>query len=97
MRAVTLPVAATFAVLAAAAFAQTDTPKGYTGAYEPTPPGAPTAPQFKGPLPDVDSRTPGLDKVGPDGTTKSVRAVPCSKAARETDGSTTCVGIPNRQ
>jgi hypothetical protein len=39
----------------------------------------------------------GLDKVGDDGvSTKTVKAVPCSTAARETDGSTTCVGIPDR-
>jgi hypothetical protein len=39
---------------------------------------------------------PGLDKVAPpDGvSTKTVRAVPCSAAARETDGATTCIGIP---
>jgi hypothetical protein len=96
MRVGTFLLAATFAILTAAAFAQTDTPKGYTGAYEPTPAGAPTAPPFKGPLPEMDAGTPGLDKVGPDGTTKSIKAVPCSRAARETDGTTTCVGIPNR-
>lgn len=39
----------------------------------------------------------GLNKVGDDGvSTKTVKAVPCSTAARETDGSTTCVGIPDR-
>jgi hypothetical protein len=38
----------------------------------------------------------GLDKVGDDGvSTKTVKAVPCSTSARETDGSTTCVGIPD--
>jgi len=37
----------------------------------------------------------GLDKVGDDGvSTKTVKAVPCSTAARETDGTTTCIGIP---
>jgi hypothetical protein len=36
-----------------------------------------------------------LDKVGDDGvSTKTVRAVGCGTAARETDGTTTCVGIP---
>lgn len=41
----------------------------------------------------------GLDKVAGDGvTTKTVKAVPCSTFARETDGSTTCVGIqPERK
>jgi hypothetical protein len=38
----------------------------------------------------------GLDVVASDGvSTKTVRAVPCSPYARETDGSTTCVGIPD--
>jgi hypothetical protein len=37
----------------------------------------------------------GLDRVGSDGvSTKSVPAVPCSPYARETDGITTCIGIP---
>jgi hypothetical protein len=36
----------------------------------------------------------GLDKVASDGVaTKTVKAAPCYAAARETDGSTTCVGI----
>ena len=36
---------------------------------------------------------PGRDVEGPDGTTKTVKAVPCGKAAHETDGFTTCIGI----
>ena len=36
---------------------------------------------------------PGLNVPGRDGSTKTVKAVPCGTAARETDGSTTCVGI----
>jgi hypothetical protein len=66
-------------------------PKGYTGAY--APPGTPPAPYSTGPLP-VEDTGPGLDKPGPDGSTKTVKAVPCSTSAQETDGSTTCVGIP---
>ena len=67
-----------------------EAPKGYTGAY-----GAPGAatPYFSGPLPAIDTG-PGRAIVGPDDSTKIVKAVPCSTAARETDGSTTCVGIP---
>jgi hypothetical protein len=93
MRIVALSLAAAFMVLAAAGFAQTDTTQGYIGAYAPSTP----APAFKGPLPEADTGAPGLDEEGPDGiSTKVVRAVPCSTAARETDGSTTCVGIePN--
>jgi hypothetical protein len=68
-------------------------PKGYIGAYGP--PG-PAKPYSTGPLPQVDTGSPGLDVAGPDGSTKTVRAVPCSAAAHETDGSTTCVGIPDQ-
>jgi hypothetical protein len=66
-------------------------PKGYTGAYGP--PG-PTTPYSTGPLPVIDTGT-GRIIVEPDGSTKTVKAVPCGKAARETDGFTTCVGIPD--
>jgi len=95
MRITSFAVASAFMVLAAAAFAQTDTPKGYTGAYTPAPaPGAAPNSPVGGTLPELDTG-PGLDKVGPDGvSTKTVRAVPCSTSAQETDGTTTCVGIP---
>jgi hypothetical protein len=50
-----------------------------------------------GPLPQSD-QGPGLNVVAPDGvSTRRVKAVPCSTAARETDGSTTCVGIPAKR
>ena len=50
-----------------------------------------------GPLPQSD-QGPGLNVVAPDGvSTRRVKAVPCSIAARETDGSTTCVGIPAKR
>jgi hypothetical protein len=87
MRLIPLPLVAALAVLASAAFAQTEAPKV-------APAGTPPTPYSTGPLPAEDSG-PGLDKVGPDGSTKTVKAVPCSTAARETDGSTTCVGIPD--
>jgi hypothetical protein len=42
--------------------------------------------------------TTGLDKVGDDGvSTKTVKAIPCGAAAKETDGATTCVGIPDER
>jgi hypothetical protein len=67
--------------------------KGYTGAYAPA---GPPTPYSSGPLPE-SSQGPGLSKVGPDGvSTRTVRAVPCGVTARETDGFTTCVGIPDR-
>jgi hypothetical protein len=85
-----LSIVAVLALLGSAAVAQTDAPKGYIGAYGPDDPDRP----FGGPVPEVYSG-PGLNVVGPDGiSTKVVKAVPCSTAARETDGTTTCVGIP---
>jgi hypothetical protein len=68
--------------------------KGYTGAYAPA--GTPPTPYSTGPLPRVDT-SPGLDVAAPDGSTKTVKAVPCGTAARETDGFTTCVGIPDEE
>jgi hypothetical protein len=82
MRIMSLVVAAALTALSAAAFAQTETPK-------PPPP----IPYSTGPLPQIDSGSPGLDVAGPDDSTKSVKPVPCSTAAHETDGTTTCVGI----
>jgi hypothetical protein len=65
-------------------------PKGYTGAYGP--PG-PANPYYTGPIPDESTST-GRAVIGPDNSTKIVNAVPCTKAARETDGFTTCIGLP---
>ncbi len=68
--------------------------KGYLGAY--APPGTPPTPYSTGPLP-TESTGPGLNVIAPDGSsTKTVRAVPCSPFARETDGFTTCVGVPDQ-
>jgi len=68
--------------------------KGYTGAYAPA--GTPPTPYSTGPLP-MATQGPGLNIVDADGvTTRTVKAVPCGVAARETDGSTTCVGIPDQ-
>ena len=67
-------------------------PKGYTGTYGP--PG-PATPYSTGPLPEIFTGT-GLATVGPEGSTKIVKAVPCSTVAHETDGFTTCVGIPDK-
>ena len=91
MRIATLSAAAAFVVLAPDAFAQTETPQGYTGAYQPA--GTPPTPYSTGPLPKEDSGA-GRDVAAPDGSTRTVRAIPCSTAAHETDGTTTCIGIP---
>src|SRR5262245_6750062 len=56
------------------------------------PPGAP--PDVGGPWHPANDT--GVDKVASDGiSTVTVPAVPCSTAARETDGTTTCIGITN--
>ena len=98
MRVITLVAALSF--FAPTAFAQTETPKSFTDTYTPgtpgtgapVPSGAPSPLPFGGPLPEVNTG-PGLNIVGPDGvSTKTVKAVPCGLAARETDGTTTCVG-----
>jgi hypothetical protein len=83
-----------FAVFAAPVFGQTGTANGYTGAYVPVPaPGAVPDRPVGGLLPEAVTG-PGLNIVGRDGvSTKTVRAVPCSTAAQETDGTTTCVGL----
>jgi hypothetical protein len=83
-----------FAVSAAPAFGQTETPNGYAGAYVPAPAsGAVSDQPVGGRFPEAVTG-PGLNIVGPDGvSTKTVRAVPCSTAAQETDGTTTCVGL----
>jgi hypothetical protein len=96
MRTISVTVmAGLFVIFAADASAQTEPPKGYTGAYAPA--GTPPTPYSTGPLPKVDDGSPGLDVAGPDGSTKSVKPVPCGAAARETDGSTTCVGIEKQR
>jgi hypothetical protein len=39
----------------------------------------------------------GLAVPGPEGSTRTVKARPCGVAAHETDGFTTCIGIPQRR
>jgi hypothetical protein len=91
-----IAVFAALALLSSPALAQ-QTPAA-TG--DPTAPAVTAPPSTVGVAPPVGSplhpgTTVGLDKVGDDGiSTKPVKAVPCSTAARETDGSTTCIGIP---
>jgi hypothetical protein len=91
---VTQPAPPPVAGPAPAPQAGTPAQKGYIGAYAPASDNSPP-PYYKGPLPTVDTST-GLSVVGPDGSTKTVKAVRCTTASRETDGTTTCVGIPEQ-
>jgi hypothetical protein len=85
-----MAIAVVLAMLESAAVAQTKAPQGYIGAYGPDSADRP----FGGPVPNV-YLGPGRDEVGPDGnSTKVVKAAPCSATAQETDGTTTCIGIP---
>jgi hypothetical protein len=103
IRKITFPVAAALAVLSSATFAQQTTGTAPAATAPPSPAMPPTvgrAPDVGGPLmvggPLISGSETGLNKIADDGvSTKTVGAVPCSKAARETDGTTTCVGIPD--
>jgi hypothetical protein len=93
---ITFSAAAVLALSSLSAFAQQG-----TGAPGAPPPAVTTPPGLAGlaPAPGTSllpGTTTGLDKVGDDGvSTKTVKAVPCGTVARETDGFTTCVGIPD--
>ena len=85
--------------LSVGAWAQTAAPTTAGPSYPTTPPKETSQP----PAASVgDSGDPllarsdtGLDKVGKDGvSTRTVPAVGCGTVARETDGTTTCIGIP---
>jgi hypothetical protein len=90
MRMITLSFAGVLALGSSAVFAQ------QAPADSPPSAGVPivgAAPPVGSPL--LPGKDTGLDRVAADGiSTETVRAVPCSTAARETDGTTTCVGIP---
>jgi hypothetical protein len=66
-----------------------NTAKGYTAPGDPKP-------YSTGPLPQGDTGS-GRDVAGPNDTTKTVKAVPCKATAQETDGTTTCIGIPEKK
>jgi hypothetical protein len=94
---VTLSIAAALALLSWAALAQQTTGAIGSESAAASPSAMPltagTVPDVGGPL--ISGSDTGLNKVADDGvSTKTVGAVPCSRAARETDGTTTCVGIP---
>jgi len=92
MRIIALSVAALLALVSSGAFAQ-QTPAIDAPPPAMMPPTAAAAPVVGGPL--ISASETGLNKVAEDGvSTKTVRAIPCSTAARETDGTTTCIGIP---
>jgi len=78
-------------------------PAMHSGAGGPSPPALgqspPAAPPAGGGISAAEKQTfspTGLSKLAEDGiSTKIVPAKPCTSAARETDGTTTCVGIPS--
>lgn len=85
------------------AFAQSAIPDGPPPMLGPPALGAPGPAQPNGAAPPpaagaLPSTTPGSYQASYDGISKkSVKAAPCSTAARETDGFTTCIGIPDDQ
>ena len=95
---ITLSVAVSLTLVSGAALAQQTTGtinSGSPPAAAAPPPALPLTAGFAPAGPLISQSETGLSKVAPDGvSTKIVRAVPCSTAARETDGTTTCVGIP---
>jgi hypothetical protein len=97
MRKTALVIALAVTMLPLAGFAQQ--PPEAAGTSPPPAPVPALVPHDVAPLPgsplQPGAQT-GLDIVASDGvSTKTVKAVPCGTAARETDGFTTCVGIPN--
>jgi len=96
MRRIALIAAVAVTMLPLAGFAQQGTvPSASTVGVAPAgSPGPDVVPQPGGPL-NPATQT-GRDVVASDGiSTKTVKAVPCSTVARETDGTTTCIGIPD--
>jgi hypothetical protein len=93
--AVVAVVAASLVALPSVIFAQSA-----GSAVQPTQPSAPSAAQvgpgsntpLDAPAVSVGRSIPTADGVG----TKAVPAKPCTTAARETDGTTTCIGVPAR-
>ena len=104
MRRIALIAAVAVTMLPLAGFAQQTT--GTAGSPPPSTLGLAPAtgaqgnanlvPQPGGPL--LPNSQTGRVIVASDGiSTETVRAVPCSTAARETDGTTTCIGIPSKR
>jgi len=96
MRRIALIAAVAVTMLPLAGFAQQGTvPSASTVGVAPAgSPGPDVVPEPGGPL-NPGTQT-GRDVVASDGiSTKTVKAVPCSTVARETDGTTTCIGIPD--
>jgi hypothetical protein len=96
MRRIALIAAVAVTMLPLAGFAQQGTvPSASTVGVAPA--GSPSPDVVPQPGGLLNPATPtGRDVVASDGiSTKTVKAVPCSTVARETDGTTTCIGIPD--
>jgi hypothetical protein len=96
-----MTIAAVLILLSSSALAQqTPSTTGSTTAAPPAATSASPGVPISGAAPEVGSpqnpgTTVGRSRVAEDGvSTKTDKAVPCSTAARETDGFTTCIGIP---
>jgi hypothetical protein len=63
------------------------------GAYQPA--GTPPTPYSTDPLPKEDSGA-GRHVAAPGGSTRTVKAISCSTAAHETDGTTAASAFPGR-
>ena len=96
---------AVFALSSLQALAQSAIPDGPPPALGPPTVSGPGPAQLNGAPPPpatglLPSTTPGSEQVADDGISKkAVKPAPCSTAARETDGFTTCIGIrdPNER
>lgn len=90
------------AVPAAAQVDNSNGPRGVPALGDAPPPavdqtGLPPAPRaVKGVADEPAPSTVGLARPGPDNSTVIVKPRPCGVVAHETDGVTTCIGIPAR-
>ena len=104
MRRIAIIAAVAATMLPSAGFAQQSretVPSAPTVGVAPSAPAPTTMPRNSDVVPEQGgplhpAAQTGRDIVADDSvSTKTVGAVPCTTAARETDGTTTCIGIPS--
>jgi hypothetical protein len=92
------PAAAPLGGAAPAASSRAESTSNASGNKEAPSPNLASPPPVYALPADAPFSTTGFSRPGPDGvSTVYVEARPCSLAAHETDGFTTCVGIPNKR